>query len=70
MQEFKYSVKGTADETPNAGIVKAKDKTAALAKLKALYGDGKSGVQVQLITDAQFAAIEAEKGEQLTHRPE
>lgn len=54
LKQFKYSVKGTADETANPGIIAAVDKDLALERLKEVYGDNPELVAIEFITDEQF----------------
>lgn len=72
MGTFYYSVKGSADEKPNAGVVKADDEDAAIAKLDGVYGNTKENktVEITILSESEFALLEAERGKQLTHKPE
>lgn len=53
LKQFKYSVKGTADETANPGIIAAVDKDLALERLKEVYGDTEL-ITIEFLTDEQF----------------
>lgn len=72
MSTFYYSVKGSADDSANVGVIEAKDEQAALTKLNDFYGNTKEKtiVEIAIISASEFRRIEAQKGEQLTHRPE
>lgn len=72
MKTFYYSVIGTADEKPSAGVVKAEDEQAAIDKLNGVYGNtgDKEVAKITMLDENQFALLEAERGKQLTHRPE
>lgn len=72
MSTFYYSVKGDADDSANVGVVEAKDEQAALTKLDDVYGNTEENraVEIAIISASEFRRIEAQKGEQLTHRPE
>lgn len=66
MQEFKYQVKGTADESPNGGVIKAPNEAKAMESLSELYGPG---IDIKIINDEEFSKIEKKKGQDLIHRP-
>jgi len=72
MKTFYYSVKAANDEKPNAGVVKADDEQAAIDKLNGVYGntEKKEIVKITILNENEFALLEAERGKQLTHRPE
>lgn len=72
MPKFYYTVKGTADETANAiGVVDAADQDEALTKLNSTYGNTEDNqlVEINFISDA-FNKLEAERGNELTHKVE
>lgn len=72
MKTFYYSVKASGDEKPNAGVVEANDEQAAITKLDSVYGNTEDNklVDIAILNENEFALLEAERGKQLTHRPE
>jgi hypothetical protein len=72
MPKFYYTVKGTADETANAGVVDAADQDEALTKLNSTYGNTEDNqlVEINFIDSDAFNKLEAERGNELTHKVE
>lgn len=72
MPKFYYTVKGTADETANAGVVDAADQDEALTKLNSTYGNTEDNqlVEINFIDSDAFNKLEAERGKELTHKVE
>lgn len=48
------------------------DEPAAVAKLDGVYGNTAENktVDITILSESEFALLEAERGKQLTHRPE
>jgi hypothetical protein len=53
LQEFDYTVAGTANEKPTEGVVKASDEADAMAQLKAIYGEHGITIKVGSLTHSK-----------------
>lgn len=72
MARFYFTVQAPADDHANVGVVNADDAAAAETRLNEVYGNTEENqaVEINLIDAETFNKLQAEYGEELTHKVE
>lgn len=72
MPKFYFKVKGSASDHFSAGVVTATDEDDAKQKVNTTYGNTEDNqlVEINFIDSDAFNKLEAERGNELTHKVE